>query len=179
MLARALDSVCKQTRPADAVCVAVDRDHEGEWTTRNRTLAMADTEYVAFLDDDDELLPQHLDALMARASKGDVDLVYPWFVWRDDDNIHPNHEPVGFGRDFDAERLRGENFIPVTYLVRTELARFVGGFPAPGHDDCPGVMTDWGFLLRLLKTNARIVHVPERTWVWNRWSGNLASAVWR
>jgi hypothetical protein len=79
--------------------------------------------------------------------------------------------PAELEQTFDAERLRHHNYIPTTYLVRTEVARSVGGFPPRS----PGRPSDWQFLLKLLEAGCRFRHVPERTWVWRRHPGNSYS----
>jgi glycosyltransferase involved in cell wall biosynthesis len=161
MLANALASVWVQERLPEAVVVVIDTAGEGEAPTRNRGIAAVRTEWLAFLDDDDVLYPNHL-AVLEAASEG-VSLVYPWF------DVEGGTDPLGAeGQPFDRERLehRG-NYIPVTYLLRTELAQSVGGFPLPHSEDWPHPgSVDWGFHKRLLKAGARYHHVPERTWQW-------------
>lgn len=178
LLERALVSAHAQTVPV-AVVVAVDEDREGEWTTRNRALALVETEWTAFLDDDDELLPGHVEMLLARQRETGADVVYPWFavVWDDGHEDPKWGAPVGFDMPFDAGRLRSANYIPVTTLVRTSLALEVGGFPEPGPPHAQ--MVDWGFLLRMVDAGASFAHLPAVTWAWHRHGGNLASAVWR
>src|ERR671922_2284910 len=64
---RALASVAAQTRPAHAVALTVDIDRDGAGPTRTRGLMMVRTEWTAFLDDDDELKPHHLEVLLGHA----------------------------------------------------------------------------------------------------------------
>lgn len=158
----AIASVLIQTHPACAISVAIDTDGNGAWDTRNRALNAVQTEWVAFLDDDDVLKPQHLERLIAHANETNADLVYPWF------DIQGNPDPLHReGLPFDAEVLRNANYIPVTYLVRTELAKSVGGFPEPGTKEWPHeYCEDWGFLLKLLDAGAKFEHLNERTWLW-------------
>lgn len=162
---RAVASVFSQTRPADALIVELDVNKEGSAVTRNRGLAKVTTEWVAFLDSDDQFKANHLERLLATAEETGADVVYsaPEWVGRD---------PVAlrFGLPFDADALRQANYIPVTSLVRTELAWKSGGFTCP-----PGtVFDDWGFYLALLDLGAEFVHLPERTWVWNFHGSNTA-----
>lgn len=165
LLDRALKSVQAQTLPA-LVAVAVDNDHAGAAATRNAALAQVETPWVAFLDDDDEFLPQHLELLMDCAAAACADMVYPWFT------VVGGGDPLGrFGMPFDPDELRQRNYIPVTVLVRTELVREAGGFVnvhEPPHPTCE----DWGLWMRLLDLEARIVHLPERTWIWHHHGKN-------
>ena len=162
MLRRALASVLAQTRPPDAISVAVDRDREGSAATRNRALDAAGTEWVAFLDDDDQFLPHHLEMLLACAQTSGADVVYPI------PEVAGQPPPqLRFGLPFDPDELRRANYIPVTSLVRTQLAR-AAKFRCPRGT----VYDDWGLYLGLLNLGARFVHLPEKTWIWNWHPGN-------
>jgi glycosyltransferase involved in cell wall biosynthesis len=173
-LAEAFASVLAQTRSPDAISVVIDHHHEGPAVTRNKGLFSVQTEWVAFLDDDDLLFPRHLERLLAHAEETEADLVYPWF-W-------PSNgiDPLGwFAEPFDPIVLRRENYIPVTTLVRTDLAQKVGGFPRALCDEWPRPFEDHGFLVRLLDAGAKFEHLPEVTWLWRYdHGGNLAGQTW-
>lgn len=55
------------------VCHAVNR---GQGAARNTALRLARGEYVAYLDDDDQYYPEHLETLAAALAAGRADLVY-------------------------------------------------------------------------------------------------------
>src|SRR5512144_3098135 len=172
MLSRALRSVARQTIAVDRWCVAVDNDRRGSAVTRNEALLMAHgTDWAAFLDSDDEWLPQHIATLLLYAAP-DVDVVYTGC-----DVVGPGGESVPrraewgrFGESFDPDLLREMSYIPVTSLVRTDLALDVGGFgyvnDSP-YDDCC-------FYLRLLDAGARFLHVPQVTWTWHHHGRNTS-----
>ena len=176
-LKRALHSVIDQTRPADAISVIVDNDHLGPAVIRNRGLFQSETEYSLFLDDDDELQPTAIQRLLETAKETNADLVYPWFhisgkLGRDPRTgkmlYASDPFPEMFGREFHPSEIEHRNFIPVTTLVRTKLAIEVGGFPLANSEDWPfHTNEDWGFLKRLVKADAKFVHLPERLWRWN------------
>lgn len=172
LLADALASVAVQTRQPDAISVAIDRHAEGEVATRNRAIRAATTDWLALLDDDDRLYPQHLQRLLEHQADTGADLVYPWF------DVDGGGDPLGWeGKPFDGEALRQANYIPVTYLVRRSLVEAVGWFPEVG----PGskhVVSDWGFLVEAQDAGGRIVHLPERTWSWRHWGGNRGGRTW-
>ena len=167
LLVECLASVARQTYSPDAVIVVMDTDRSGAGLTRDRGLDKVDTEFVAFVDDDDLLDPSHIEKLVRCAERTGADLVYPWHHHLGEtpdalaipvDGVLVDPEGVPFGPE-QAAYLRGTNFIPVTTLVRTELAQRVGGF---GGEWCE----DWRFLVRLLDADATFVHLPERTWSW-------------
>lgn len=157
--ARAVASAQAQTFPS-TVLVEVDLDRLGATATRNRALAKVGTEWVAFLDDDDELKPNHVRACLRLALLTGADVVYPGYDTIGDD-------PVGcFGIKFDPHLLRLRNYIPVTALCRTDMVRSVGGFrphPDVNGDPCE----DWGLWLALLDAGATFAHLPQRTWIWH------------
>lgn len=194
LLRRAAASVAQQTVHV-AVSVALDVDGDGAAETRNRAWRNADTEWIAFLDDDDVLCPDHVELCLRRARETDADLVYPWFTIRDqsDQDISfndPLRAPVDgqyvspYGVPFD-EQLRREimtrnNFIPVTVLVRRQLLEDVGGFPIPGTSEWPDeTCEDWGLWRRLLNVGARFEHLPRRTWFWYWHGRNTSGRRWR
>jgi glycosyltransferase involved in cell wall biosynthesis len=142
------------------VRVEEDHDRAGAAATRNRALATVTTEWVAFLDDDDILYPDHLLKLARYARLSGVDVAYPGY------DVVGGDDPVNcFGIPFDASLLKRRNFIPVTVLARTELVRAAGGFqerPDEHGDPCE----DWGLWLSMLDGGAKFGHLPVKTWRW-------------
>jgi len=172
-LRRALASVRFQTRPVTDTSIATDYEHAGAAATRNRALNSARTEWVAFLDDDDEWRPRHISTLWEAAQDTDADVIYPWF-----DVIAPqgfDPWPGVEGRPFDPDDLQHRNYIPTTVLARTELLRDVGGFEPYG-DQKESACDDWGLWRKMLKAGARFQHVSRRTWLWH-WHGNHTSGL--
>jgi glycosyltransferase involved in cell wall biosynthesis len=138
--------------------VGVDYNKEGSALTRNKIVKGLPSEYdwIAFLDDDDLFLPEHLQTLLNEA--GDADVIYPslqtvGFTWA-------NY----FVRDFDPDRLRRENFIPVTVLMRRSLFDRVGGFK-----NC--WVEDHDLWVRCLDAGARFKFVPKATWQYRQPEG--------
>lgn len=173
-LVRAVKSVALQTQRVHALAVAVDSDRHGSARTRNRALMSATTTWVAFLDDDDEWYPHHVDTLLLAAESTDADVVYPGC---DVENpalggkIPVREEWGRFGREFSASLLRETSYIPVTSLVRTDLAK-KALFGPPLGVDTP--YDDWGFYLRLLDLGARFHHVSRITWLWSHHGKNTS-----
>lgn len=172
-LARALTSVCRQTRLPDAISVAMDYGHEGAAVTRNRAWrALGDVDFVAFLDDDDEFMPHHLELLLASALETGATLTYSWFVVCDGwDPLAIKGEPA-FGHPFDdvarEEILTSSNFIPVTTLVRREALEAIDGFPLTNSERWPNASNeDWGLHQDLLRAGFTFHHVAIRSWIWN------------
>lgn len=168
LLTRALGSIMTQTvMPADII-VVTDAQHDGAAMTRNRGLSMVETEYVAFLDDDDWLYSDHLEQCMWEIREWNADVVYPWF------DVVNGTDPLGmFGKPFDPEHLKISNYIPVTVVAKTATLRDVGGFTP--HPDAAGHPNeDWGCWLAVHNAGGKIMHTPHRTWTWDHSTGNTS-----
>jgi glycosyltransferase involved in cell wall biosynthesis len=180
LLARAVRSVDSQRphRPGDII-IEVDTARTGAAATRNRAVDRVTTDWIAWLDDDDELLPNHLRVLCGGASRTGADMIYSYaeFIGGRDPlgcwhrgTLVPEPINVPFDDEARAAIRRDGNHIPITYLVRTELVRQVGGFPEGGSDPTvtvkhSGDCEDYLLILRMLDAGARFHHVTGvRTW---------------
>lgn len=132
--------------------IAVDENHEGPAAVRNELLADVKTEWVLFLDDDDLLFGNYLDAVTPLLA--DADVVYT--AWQLTGAI----DPVPLPR-FDPDLLRQNNFIPVTACVRTEAIRAVGGFG-------DAELEDHELWLSLLDAGYRFAYTPVIAWHYRR-----------
>ena len=150
LLRECIESVKAQTRPADLHIVEVDADKVGPCKLRNKMVSELPSEidWVAFLDDDDLFLPQHLEKLSAVSKSADV--VYS--------SCQPGIATVIL--PFDREALRHGNYIAVTSLVRRSMFEQVGGFPnLPRYED-------WKLWQSIDAAGGRFVFVPEQTWTY-------------
>lgn len=162
LLKRAIDSVLAQTYPVAAISVHIDHHKRGAAQNRNATLFTAHTPWVAFMDDDDVLYPDHLKLLVEKQIETGADVVFPWF---DTDPPGGDPFPPAFEtREYDPAE---PHMFPITTLVRKTLAWDVGGFPVgdPVSPVCAG--EDWTFWLKMRDAGAKFAHVNERTWLWD------------
>jgi glycosyltransferase involved in cell wall biosynthesis len=175
MLCRAVASVTEQQLPAAAVSIAIDTGRQGAAVTRDRALRAVRTEWTAFLDDDDQMQPEHLRVLMDAAASAGADYVFSYFtVAGHDGRLLPGVDPLQhFGRVFNPA---DPHQTTITVLVRTELAQDIGF-----RDPAEGALIagqrygeDFLFTAECAAAGARILHVPERTWIWNHHSRNTS-----
>lgn len=174
MLAEACVSVASQTRQPTEHLVGVDYERQGSAIVRNQLVRAAHCDWLAFLDDDDLLYPNHLDRLVATAVETGADLVYPWCHVTGRPRWNPS-------QPFDTDALREANYVPITVLLRRELFADLGGFrtydqwpeQVQGHDG--GVFRgheDWDLWLRILESGGHIECLPEPTWLYRCHAGS-------
>lgn len=165
LLERALASVIAQTRQADHINITVDTDKQGATATRNRSWrALGPVDYIAFLDDDDEMLPDHLRRLMDVAQDTQADFVFSWFTVVGGSDPFPESF---FTDAWDSETPRQTT---ITGLWRREALECIGGFAttADGRDELGNrIGEDYLAVLQLNSMGGKIVHLPERTWLWH------------
>lgn len=150
--------------------------HLGPYPARNRGLAAARGEFIAFLDADDWWLPETLEKLHRALAGEGVDLAY--CGWRN----------VGEGMDFEPyvppEYEKGdpvESFLhgcpwPIhAALLRHDVVRQIGGFSERRY-----ASMDYDFWLRVLAHTPRITRVAE-VLAYYRWHdrGQVSAVKWR
>jgi glycosyltransferase involved in cell wall biosynthesis len=184
LMDRALASVDAQRRRPDRILVEKDLERTGAAATRNRLLERVTTDVIAWLDDDDELLPNHLMACMRILERdSSVDLVYPRprMVGGTDPTAVTYQGTwrlpwgIRFGPEQEAHLREHGSFIPMTHLVRTATVRQAGGFPY-GRTLPTGRYQgeDERYLIALLDAGARFEHLDAKTWRWHVHRDNTA-----
>lgn len=142
MARRAANSAVAQTTPPDRVFVSMAEDL---CTARNGPAEWARTEWLCFLDADDELDVRYLEAMLA----AEGDLRQPATLGVVDGR--EDAAPVVIPR----RPLLDANFIVIGAFIRTELFWEVGGFRhLPAYED-------WDLWIRAWLAGAEITCVPD------------------
>ena len=195
-LARAVDSVAAQTYPRWELCLCDDgstlsatvdtlervagsdpriklvrsEKNEGIAAASNRALALAEGDFVALLDHDDELEPNaFLECVRLLNEKQQTDVVYT-----DEDKIDTTGrcgEPF-LKPDWSPEYFRGVMYVGHLLLTRRTLVEEVGGF-----DSAFDGVQDYELMLRVSEQTDRIEHVPRVLYHWRKLPESLASAT--
>ncbi len=134
----------------------------------NAALAVADGEFVTFLDHDDVLKPHAL-AQVARWLDADptLDLVYSDEDKLDQDGqlYDPHLKP-----DWSPDLLTTQNYLCHLTVARRSLVEEVGGF----RSEYDGSQ-DYDLFLRLAERTHRIAHIPEPLYSWRAVPGSAAA----
>jgi hypothetical protein len=168
MAQRAISSIRAQTLPCQGGVMPIDEDGNGAALTRQDGLDAIESDWVCFLDSDDEMMSEHLRSLAGVAAASGADYVYSWYMIKDaDGRERPEWDFMAenFGQPFDPKRPVQTT---ITTLVRTELAKAVGflNMDGPPTPDGNPAGEDWRFTLGCIAQGATIVHAPWRTWYW-------------
>jgi len=180
MLDRALASVDAQTYEGHVLrSVALAEPGEGAWTVRNRAVEQAvrfaegmgrPLDWIAFLDDDDELLPHHLSLLIGNAEREQQHLTWGWFRVNGGADPFPKHR----GRQFDPDH---PHVVPITYVARAPalLAALdqTGGFQSDESQVGDWMVQDAPLLQYIARRGSTRAY-PDVTWVWHHHGGNTS-----
>lgn len=119
---------------------------------RNEGLEQVTTEWVTFLDADDELTPGYFDAM----NRGTADLRAPAVEYVKGNRVQRPYVPrvAGHRHECSGECLPDGNWLVIGAVARTELVRGAGGFR-----EWP-VYEDWCLWLRCWMAGASVEAIP-------------------
>lgn len=157
---RAIPSVFRQTHPVSEIAIAVDLNKSGAWENRNNAIKMANSEWIAFLDDDDEFQPHHVGTLLNMAHEQQADVVWGWFEVIGGSDPFPMHR----GRQWDVNNV---HIFPITCMVRRSLvldskATFM---PEESNIGAWGIQ-DFPFWKSIHDAGGKFLAIPDITWNW-------------
>ena len=134
----------------------------------NVALKMSKGDYIAYLDDDNEFYPYHLEILLNSLKNNDADVAYCDMMIEDEKGT----QQAGIALDFDAQFLLNRNFIDTSEIMHNrEVAFAIGGW-----DEKVTRFTDWNFCVRAMKWGARFKRVPIIALRYHTHSGDTQSS---
>jgi GT2 family glycosyltransferase len=130
-------------------------------TASNAALALADGEFVAFLDHDDEIPPDALFEVVALLNEQpDTD-----FIYTDEDKLELDGTRGGvyFKPDWSHDHFLTNMYTCHLMVVRRTLLDRIGGFRS-GYDGAQ----DYDLVLRIIEQSPRIRHLSKVLYHWRR-----------
>ncbi len=190
-----IESVCRQLYPHWELCIADDRSDRPhvrkvleEYSSKdqrirvvfretrghisaasNSAIELADAEFIALLDHDDEL-PEHALYLVAEELNAcpEADLIYS-----DEDKLNENRERTAphFKPDWNPDLFYSYNCISHLGVYRTAIVKDLGGFRL-GYEGSQ----DYDLALRVIERIPpdHIRHIPHILYHWREVTGSLA-----
>jgi len=158
----------------------VEQENGGTASARNRGLAEAKGEFVAFMDDDDLWPADSLEWRVAALEKNEAALLVYGGVTFVEGEAEPDSGAGIFPGDGGPEGDVYEEFLsrnwlysPGQALTRTEVVRGIGGF-----DKTLWGIDDYDFYIRLAKLGP-FIYIPRRALYYRKHAGNTSKNLWR
>jgi GT2 family glycosyltransferase/2-polyprenyl-3-methyl-5-hydroxy-6-metoxy-1,4-benzoquinol methylase len=152
----------------ERIKVAYLEKNQGIGTASNAALAMANGEFVGFLDHDDELKPEALfEVVKLLNERTGLD-----FIYSDEDKLDESGNLVSpfFKPDWSPDLLMTMNYINHFSVIRKALVDRVGGF-RPDYDGSQ----DYDLVLRVTELTERVAHIAKPLYSWRMVAGSAAS----
>lgn len=151
MLAELVECVRNQTLQPSSHLIGVDHDQLGPAVVRNKLIYQTSAEWLAFVDDDDLIDPDHLERLYTHS--GGCDVVIPYC------RFDGPPLPLRYhNRPYDRRVLRKHGIFPITVLARREAVVLAGGFPTDARYE------DWVLWNTMADMGYRFQTIPYITW---------------
>ena len=137
-----------------------NRPHAGKAAQLNYALGQVTADYVAYMDDDDDVFPEHLEKLLSAVERVGADFVYSdTYLTILDADGRVRRRTVENTEDATPENIRLYNKINHKQVLHTkELADRMGGY-----DESMRILIDFDGIKRLFGAARRPFHLREIT----------------
>ena len=133
----------------------------------NATLTLANGEYIALMDNDDELTPDALYEVVKVINEEGAE-----FIYSDEDKLEMDgsfSEPH-FKPDFASDMFLSQNYLSHLGVIKRELIEQVGGWEVGLEGS-----QDYDLYLKVLELTDKIVHIPKVLYHWRKIPGSTAA----
>jgi len=132
----------------------IRQQNSGVISARNRLINDATTDFLVFLDPDDEFEAEYISsAIELLETDRSIEIIYPNVLIYD--VLQNSHVVWGTG-PFNVETLSLINTIPMSSIISTRLIRTLGGYSL----DFETGPEDWDLWVRASLSNAKASHLP-------------------
>ena len=141
------------------------REHpsnKGRTAALNTGLKSAQGKYIAYVDDDDRIYPDHFEILVKELETGEFPVVYSNSLEVSQEAVNETYKTgrkrLVYSHDYDRDLLRRTNYIPILNLMHhRDCVEKVGFF-----DENLTVLEDWDYWIRLSEYYD-FKHIPRVT----------------
>ncbi len=155
MLTRCIESVYKQTIRPYAHLILAEANRRDVGACYNEAISGVKTPWIQLCDDDNFLLPHHLETILPAME--DADVVYSW----ETSGSRPRVNFNGWHPEKIIEYQEHENAIDNSCAIRTDV------FRAVGFDETSKTPKDWLLFTELAHRRVRFRCVPQETWTYS------------
>jgi len=135
----------------------------------NQAIKLAEGEYIALLDNDDELSVDALYEVVKNINETQADFIYSDedFITTKGLHVNPHYKP-----DFSPDLLLSHNYITHLCTIKKSLLDEVGYF----RSECDGAQ-DYDLFLRVTEKAKKILHIPKVLYHWRMLPTSTSSNV--
>lgn len=155
---------CYQQKDA-RIKVKYLNENQGVSGASNEALAMANGEFIGFLDHDDQLRPNALyEVVLMLNRNASAD-----FIYSDEILISKRGKPVFayFRPDFSLDYMLSHCYIVHFVVIRASILKKIGGFRAEFK-----VSQDYDLFLRVLSQTRNVLHIPKILYRWRQYESS-------
>ena len=155
---------CYQQKDA-RIKVKYLNENQGVSGASNEALAMANGEFIGFLDHDDQLRPNALyEVVLMLNRNASAD-----FIYSDEILISKRGKPVFayFRPDFSLDYMLSHCYIVHFVVIRASILKKIGGFRAEFT-----VSQDYDLFLRVLSQTRNVLHIPKILYKWRQYESS-------
>jgi GT2 family glycosyltransferase len=155
---------CYQQKDA-RIKVKYLNENQGVSGASNEALAMANGEFIGFLDHDDQLLQNALyEVVLMLNRNASAD-----FIYSDEILISKRGKPVFayFRPDFSLDYMLSHCYIVHFVVIRASILKKIGGFRAEFT-----VSQDYDLFLRVLSQTRNVLHIPKILYKWRQYESS-------
>lgn len=133
----------------------------------NSALALAEGEYIALMDNDDELTPDALYEVVKVINEYGAE-----FVYSDEDKLDMNGRFIDphFKADFAPDMFLSQNYMSHLGVIKKSLVETVGGWEVGLEGS-----QDYDLYLKVLEKTEKVFHIPKVLYHWRKIPGSTAS----
>lgn len=145
------------------------KENGGIVKASNNAIELATGEFIAFLDNDDELTPDALFEVVKALQEKEYD-----FIYSDEDklDLEGNRCDPFFKPDWTPDLLLSENYTCHLSVYRASLINELGGLT----EESSGCQ-DYDLVLRVTEKTDKIKHIPKILYHWRKIPGSTAATV--